>query len=156
MKTAALRAEAEKLLMTGSQREIVSLIGEFAPEYDALGKTLGEKLLEGFQSKVGGVVAWFQSLNDSLYQIQEQAAAEAIAAANQFQSGYQQRQQNSAAANNLPPTVVNQTVNFNEPVESAGEAASLSGLTVLKNSLGGLRSKARGFAAERFRFALAA
>ncbi len=123
MKTAALRAEAEKLLMTGSQREIVSLIGEFAPEYDALGKTLGEKLLEGFQSKVGGVVAWFQGLNDSLYAIQEQAAAEAIAAANQFQSGYQQRQQNSAAASNLPPTVVNQTVNFNEPVESAGEAA---------------------------------
>ncbi len=123
MKTAALRAEAEKLLMTGTQQEIINLIGEFAPDYNALGKTLGEKLLEGFQSKVGGVVDWFQKLNDSLYAIQEQALAPVIAATNAFQAGYQQRQSAATAATVIPPTVVNQTVNFNEPVESAGQAA---------------------------------
>ena len=121
MKSAALRAEAEKLLMANNQQEIIELIGEFAPDYDALGKTLGEKLLDGFKAKAGDVVKWFEDLNRTLAGIQETAAAEAIAAAGQLQSGYQQRQSTELSAPG--ETVVNQTVNFYEPVETAGDAA---------------------------------
>ena len=59
MKAAALRAEAEKLILTQSQEELLELLGEYAPEYNALGKTLGEKLVEGFEQKVGSIVDWF-------------------------------------------------------------------------------------------------
>ena len=41
MKDAALQAEAEKLILTQSQDELLSLISSYAPEYDALGQTLG-------------------------------------------------------------------------------------------------------------------
>lgn len=121
MKTAALQAEAEKLIMSSTQQELIDLIGEFAPEYDALGKTLGEKLLDGFQKKVGNVVDWFKKLNDSLYAIQEQAASDAIAASEAFYSSHANRQNAESTA--PVTTVVNQTVNFNEPVDSAGENA---------------------------------
>ena len=53
MKDAALQAEAEKLILTQSQDELLSLISSYAPEYDALGQTLGEKLLDGFKRKGG-------------------------------------------------------------------------------------------------------
>ncbi len=121
MKAAALRAEAEKLIMKGTQQELIDLIGEFAPEYDALGKTLGEKLLDGFKKKAGDVVDWFKQLNDTLYAIQEKAASEATAAAQDF---YKEQSSRTSGDSSKPPaTVVNQTVNFNEPVESAGQAA---------------------------------
>jgi len=124
MKSAALRAEAEKLIMTGTQQEIISLIGEFAPDYDALGKTLGEKLVEGFQSKVGAVVDWFRQLNNSLYAIQEQAAAQAVAAAEAFAAGYRSERSGSTASGGSGGTaVVNQTLNINQPVETPSEIA---------------------------------
>ena len=45
MEEAALRAEAEKLILSQSQDELLSLLEQYAPDYDALGQTLGEKLL---------------------------------------------------------------------------------------------------------------
>lgn len=123
MKPAALQAEAERLIMTQSQDQIISLLGEYAPEYDALGKTLGEKLLDGFKSKVSDVVSWFASLNNQLYAIQEQAAAEAISSADAFYASQQNRAQSAQDPVMPGSTVVNQTVNFNEPVETASQAA---------------------------------
>lgn len=79
-----LRAEAEKMLMQGSQQEIVDLIKAFVPEYDAIGKSMGEKLVDGFKSRVGDIEAWFQSLNASIVQYQNQMAAVANAAADAF------------------------------------------------------------------------
>ena len=122
MENAALSAEAEQMMMQSSQEELIGLIGEFAPEYDALGKTLGEKLLEGFQSKVGDVVAWFEGLNSQLYAIQESAAAEAVSAASAFYAGNAQR---PSSADDAPPaaTYVQQTLNFGDLGDTADRVA---------------------------------
>ena len=66
--------EGEKLLMTKSQDEIMDLLYEYVPEYDALGKSMGEKLLEGFQSRVGSITDWFRAFNDQLARMQEELA----------------------------------------------------------------------------------
>lgn len=118
LKEAAINAEAEKLLMTKSQDELMDLLYEYVPEYNALGQTMGEKLLDGFKSKVGDVVAWFKDFNEGLYQMQEQLASMSNAAADSFYTGYEQRQDSGAAG-----VTVNQTVQFYEPVESPSQIA---------------------------------
>ncbi len=84
LKAASLQAEAEKLLMTKSQDEIMDLLYEYVPEYDALGKSMGEKLLEGFQSKVGSITDWFRGFNDQLARMQEELAGSLNAATDRF------------------------------------------------------------------------
>ena len=116
LKAASLQAEAEKLLMTKSQDELMSLLYEYVPEYDALGKSMGEKLLEGFQSKAGSIADWFRSFNDQLARMQENLAGSMNVATDRF---YQERQAQGQSAG----ATVNQTVNFYEPVESPGQVA---------------------------------
>lgn len=84
LKAASLQAEAEKLLMTKSQDEIMNLLYEYVPEYDALGRSMGEKLMEGFQSKVGSIADWFRNFNDQLARMQEELAGSMNAAAGRF------------------------------------------------------------------------
>lgn len=118
MREAALRAEAEKLILGQSQDELLSLLEQYAPDYDALGQTLGEKLLDGFARGAGDVAAWFEDFHARLAQAQAGMAALAQSAADTF---YQEREaaQTQAAA----PVTVNQTVEFNQPVETPSQVA---------------------------------
>lgn len=118
MQEAALRAEAEKLILGQSQDELLSLLEQYAPDYDALGQTLGEKLLDGFARGAGDVAAWFEDFHARLAEAQAQMAALAQSAADTF---YQEREaaQTQAAA----PVTVNQTVEFNQPVETPSQVA---------------------------------
>ncbi len=118
MQEAALRAEAEKLILGQSQDELLSLLEQYAPDYDALGQTLGEKLLDGFARGAGDVAAWFEDFHARLAQAQAGMAALAQSAADTF---YQEREaaQTQAAA----PVTVNQTVEFNQPVETPSQVA---------------------------------
>lgn len=118
MQEAALRAEAEKLILGQSQDELLSLLEQYAPDYDALGQTLGEKLLDGFTRGAGDVAAWFEDFHARLAQAQAGMAALAQSAADTF---YQEREaaQTQAAA----PVTVNQTVEFNQPVETPSQVA---------------------------------
>lgn len=118
MREAALRAEAEKLILGQSQDELLSLLEQYAPDYDALGQTLGEKLLDGFARGAGDVAAWFEDFGARLAQAQAGMAALAQSAADTF---YQEREaaQTQAAA----PVTVNQTVEFNQPVETPSQMA---------------------------------
>ena len=118
MEEAALRAEAEKLILSQSQDELLSLLEQYAPDYDALGQTLGEKLLDGFARGAGDVAAWFEDFHARLAQAQADMAALAQSAADTF---YQEREaaQTQAAA----PVTVNQTVEFNQPVETPSQVA---------------------------------
>lgn len=118
MREAALRAEAEKLILGQSQDELLSLLEQYAPDYDALGQTLGEKLLDGFARGTGDVAAWFEDFHARLAEAQAQMAALAQSAADTF---YQEREaaQTQAAA----PVTVNQTVEFNQPVETPSQVA---------------------------------
>lgn len=116
MQEAALRAEAEKLILSQSQDELLSLLEQYAPEYDALGQTLGERLLEGFARGVGDVAAWFEDFSARLTQAQADMAALAQSAADAF---YDSRQTPQAA----PAVTVNQTVEFNQPIETPAQVA---------------------------------
>lgn len=120
LKAASLQAEAEKLLMTKSQDEIMDLLYEYVPEYDALGKSMGEKLLEGFQSKVGSITDWFRGFNDQLARMQEELAGTMNAATDRF---YESRRDTAGQSGAGGAPVVQQTVNFYEPVESPGQVA---------------------------------
>ena len=120
LKAASLQAEAEKLLMTKSQDEIMSLLYEYVPEYDALGKSMGEKLLEGFQSKAGSIADWFRDFNDQLARMQEELAGSLNAATDRF---YESRRDTAGQSGAGGAPVVQQTVNFYEPVESPSQVA---------------------------------
>ena len=120
LKAASLQAEAEKLLMTKSQDEIMNLLYEYVPEYDALGKSMGEKLLEGFQSKAGSIADWFRSFNDQLARMQEELAGSLNAATDRF---YESRRETAGQSGAGGAPVVQQTVNFYEPVESPSQVA---------------------------------
>ena len=120
LKAASLQAEAEKLLMTKSQDEIMSLLYEYVPEYDALGKSMGEKLLEGFQSKVGSIADWFRGFNDQLARMQEELTGSLNAATDRF---YESRRDTAGQSGAGVAPVVQQTVNFYEPVESPSQVA---------------------------------
>lgn len=120
LKAASLQAEAEKLLMTKSQDEIMDLLYEYVPEYDTLGKSMGEKLLEGFQSKVGSIADWFRGFNDQLARMQEELAGSLNAATDRF---YESRRDTAGQSGAGGAPVVQQTVNFYEPVESPSQVA---------------------------------
>lgn len=120
LKAASLQAEAEKLLMTKSQDEIMDLLYEYVPEYDALGKSMGEKLLEGFQSKVESIADWFRGFNDQLARMQEELAGSLNAATDRF---YESRRDTAGQSGAGGAPVVQQTVNFYEPVESPSQVA---------------------------------
>ena len=120
LKAASLQAEAEKLLTTKSQDEIMDLLYEYVPEYDALGKSMGEKLLEGFQSKVGSITDWFRGFNDQLARMQEELAGTMNAATDRF---YESRRDTASQSGQSGATMVQQTVNFYEPVESPSQVA---------------------------------
>lgn len=120
LKAASLQAEAEKLLMTKSQDEIMNLLYEYVPEYDALGKSVGEKLLEGFQSKAGSIADWFRGFNDQLARMQEELAGSLNAATDRF---YESRRDTAGQSGAGGAPVVQQTVNFYELVESPSQVA---------------------------------
>ena len=120
MEEAALRAEAEKLILSQSQDELLSLLEQYAPDYDALGQTLGEKLLDGFARGAGDVAAWFEDFSARLAGAQAQMAALAQSAADTFCDGRRTAQAAQAAA---PAVTVNQTVEFNQPVETPAQVA---------------------------------
>lgn len=120
LRAASLQAEAEKLLMTKSQDEIMDLLYEYVPEYDALGKSMGEKLLEGFQSKVESIADWFRGFNDQLARMQEELAGSLNAATDRF---YESRRDTAGQSGAGGAPVVQQTVNFYEPVESPSQVA---------------------------------
>ena len=71
LSAASLQAEAEAMLMSGSQKDILKLITQYAPEYNATGQTLGEKLLAGFMKKVGSVGGWADALNGMIQKMQD-------------------------------------------------------------------------------------
>ena len=117
---ASSRAEAEKLILSQSQDELLSLLEQYAPDYDALGQTLGEKLLDGFARGAGDVAAWFEDFSARLAGAQAQMAALAQSAADTFYDG---RQTAQAAQSAAPAVTVNQTVEFNQPVETPAQVA---------------------------------
>jgi hypothetical protein len=115
LQAAALEAEAEKLLMNGTQEELLDLIASYAPDYNAAGQTLGEQLLAGFVEKVGSVEGWTDTLNESIAAVQESLNAAMQEAADAFYGDHA-----ASAAGGI--TLIQQNT-FNTPVETPAETA---------------------------------
>lgn len=116
LKEQSLAAEAQKTLMKSTQEELLNLLGAYAPDYEATGRSLGERLYEGFKQVFGDVSAWFEAFNRQFEAAAEQAQTAALGASQRLLVGGQ------AQASVTAPTI-NQTVNFNQPVESAADVA---------------------------------
>lgn len=79
-----LEAEAEKLLLKGQQDEILTLLKQYAEDYNLTGKTLGERLVDGFKGAVGSISDWFDGLVTKFGAWQQSAASAANGAADSF------------------------------------------------------------------------
>ncbi len=84
LKDQNLQEEARRLLMQSGQDDIINLLKAYAPEYNATGQTLGDQLVDGFLQRVGDIDQWFAGLTASLAVSQQQLAAVATMAADQF------------------------------------------------------------------------
>ena len=116
IKEQSLAAQAQKTLMERSQEELLALLSAYAPDYEATGKTLGERLYAGFSQAFGDVSAWFDTFDALFEAIAEKAQAAAYQTSQSLVDQGQTRARGSAPA-------VYQTVNFNQPVESPADVA---------------------------------
>lgn len=118
----ALEAEAQKTIMSGNMKEVINLIKSFAPEFNLAGKTLAEKLYEGFKSKNWDIDAYSNVIQNGTGSAYQQAQRVAIDAANRFWANRIEyaRQIGETTAGVKAPEV-NLTVNFNQPVKSPVE-----------------------------------
>ncbi len=115
LQAAAIRAEAEKQLMAGTQEDILELITAFAPDYNAAGQTLGEQMLAGFAEKAGSISGWMENLNAMILNMQQSLNAALQSAADGFYAEHA-----STAASGVTITQQN---TFNTPVESPADTA---------------------------------
>lgn len=113
---ASLAAEAQKILMDGNQKEILDLISSYAPDYEATGRSLGEKLFKGFKKAFGDITKYFEGIDKQFEDMVEKINNAAFGETKKIQG------EGQGTANISNPTV-NQTVNFNQPVESPAEVA---------------------------------
>ena len=88
LEAASLQAEAEQLLMKGNQEAILKLIESYAPDYEATGKTLGERLFEGIRNGMGGdITEWMQDTNAIAEQMRKRFIEQMQSLANGFNIG---------------------------------------------------------------------
>ena len=111
-----LAAEAQKMMMAQSQKELLALLTEYAPDYEATGRSLGEKLYEGFSAAFGDISDFFEQLDTRFEEMAQRAQQTALLTSQSLQ----QSGQTQAAVSS--PTI-NQTVNFYQPVESPADVA---------------------------------
>lgn len=115
LEAAALQAEAEKLIMENSQQEILSLLQTYVPHYDLLGRSMGERMVDGFQSAVSHIAGWLDQLSGRMDSVWNQMVSTAGQDASELPSG--------SAAVSHPQVHITQNVSFNQPVESPGDVA---------------------------------
>jgi hypothetical protein len=118
----ALEAEAQKTIMEKGMNGVIDLIKSFAPEFNLAGKTLAEKLYEGFESKNWDIDAYSNIIKNGTGSAYQQAQRVAIDAANKFwrtRTEYNRQTGMTTAPAKAPE--VNLTVNFNQPVQSPVE-----------------------------------
>lgn len=66
LKDANLNAEAEKMIINNSQKEIVNLLRNYGAEYEVAGQTLGERLMAGIMPGIESVKDMINSISTSL------------------------------------------------------------------------------------------
>lgn len=126
MKNMNLEAEAYKYIASHSMEQIVYLIGSYAPEYEGLGKTLGEKLYDGMKSSIKYIDSYMTAIKNATSEYQYYLELNANAAADKFwqsRASYEANILNNSAAPAVQDVSVNMTVNFNDKVDSPSAVA---------------------------------
>ena len=116
MQDSALKAEAERMLMQASQEDILQLLQSYAPDYEVVGQSMGERLVEGFTQKVGSLEDYFNRVQARIDAFHSAVADNANQAADHFYASRAEEEARIAAQ--AAPTNIQMTVNFNQPVES--------------------------------------
>lgn len=116
MQDFALKAEAERMLMQASQEDILQLLQSYAPDYEVVGQSMGERLVEGFTQKVGSLEDYFNRVQARIDAFHAAVADNANQAADHFYASRAEEEARIAAQ--AAPTNIQMTVNFNQPVES--------------------------------------
>ncbi|MET7041777.1 phage tail tape measure protein [Clostridium botulinum] len=102
-KEAALQAEAEKMIMDKSQKDIIDLLYSYSKDYLMAGNTLGEQLVQGFKPKIQEIKDMIASINKEIASARENAL--------QLQSAARSITNNNVTNN------ANKTNNFNVNVQ---------------------------------------
>ena len=120
LEAVSLEAEAEKLIMSNNQKEILDLLKKYAPDYNATGKSLGEQMLAGFKGKVKDFDKWFAQLTARIETAQKQLAALAQKAAALPATASASA---TTAVSNVRSVTVTQQNTFTVAVETPSETA---------------------------------
>lgn len=116
----SLKAQAQKLIADSTQKQIVSLIKSYASDYEIAGNTIGDALYNGMKAKMDNISAYVDGIFGKIEAYQRKMANTANASADRFwasQNSPQASQKQTASKS----VTVQQTVNFNQPVESPVE-----------------------------------
>ena len=116
----SLKAQAQKIIINSTQKDIVNLIKSYAPEYELAGNTVGDALYNGMKSKTNNIISYIEGIVKKFEAYQRRVANTANAAADRFWAN-QNLQANPKPSSSPKTVTVQQTVNFNKPVESPVE-----------------------------------
>ena len=116
----SLKAQAQKFIANSTQKQIVNLIKSYASDYEIAGNTIGDALYNGMKAKMDNISAYVDGIFGKIEAYQRKMANTANASADRFwasQNSPQASQKQTASKS----VTVQQTVNFNQPVESPVE-----------------------------------
>lgn len=116
----SLKAQAQKFIADSTQKQIISLIKSYASDYEIAGNTIGDALYNGMKAKMDNIEAYVNGIFGKIEAYQRKMANTANASADRFwasQNSPQASQKQTASKS----VTVQQTVNFNQPVESPVE-----------------------------------
>ncbi len=112
---ASLEAEAEKLIMDNNQKEILELLKAYGNEYEITGKTLGDRLYDGFKPAIDNIKSLIASITASIDAARQQAIQVQIEAS-KIKIPTVQSSAGSGAAAAAKSVTVSQQLVFNTPV----------------------------------------
>lgn len=116
----SLKAQAQKFIADSTQKQIISLIKSYASDYEIAGNTVGDALYNSMKAKMDNIEAYVDGIFGKIEAYQRRMANTANASADRFwasQNSPQAFQKQTASKS----VTVQQTVNFNQPVESPVE-----------------------------------
>ena len=75
LEDANIEAESEKLIMDNNQKEMVELLHSYEPQYEAAGKSLGERLMAGFEPQFDRINTMISDLASKLASLESEASS---------------------------------------------------------------------------------
>lgn len=120
---AQLQAEAEKMIMDNNQKEILALLQSYGDEYAITGKTLGDRLYDGFKPAIDNIKALISSITESINAAREEALRVQVEASKIVIPVVPAANTGTNTAADAKKIEVNQQLVFNSPNLTPSETA---------------------------------